>query len=136
MLWPRRPRETDSQPGTQGRGWVVLSALREALPGVKAFFVLGTAGELLDGAAADPTLDITAIASEYAPLLRIVDRTSKDAGMGDLQEQIMVSSSSLTVILHLPNHSFAVFVCSPGESLGRLRYELKRSLLYSTLSNL
>jgi predicted regulator of Ras-like GTPase activity (Roadblock/LC7/MglB family) len=56
--------------------------------------------------------------------------------MGDLQEQIMVSSSSLTVILHLPNHSFAVFVCSPGESLGRLRYELKRSLLYSTLSNL
>jgi predicted regulator of Ras-like GTPase activity (Roadblock/LC7/MglB family) len=94
MLWPRRPRETEPRPGAQGRGWVVLSALREALPGVKAFFVLGTAGELLDGAAADPTLDITAVASEYATLLRIVDRTSKDAGMGDLQEQILISSSS------------------------------------------
>jgi hypothetical protein len=29
-----------------------------------------------------------------------------------------------------------VIVCSPDEHLGRLRYELKRSLLYSTLSNL
>jgi predicted regulator of Ras-like GTPase activity (Roadblock/LC7/MglB family) len=114
----------------------VLSALREALPGIKAFFVLGTSGELLDGAASEPALDVTAVASEYATLLRIVERTSKDAGMGDMQEQILISSTSLTLVLHLPNDSFAVFMCSPGESIGRLRYELKRSLLYSSLSNL
>jgi predicted regulator of Ras-like GTPase activity (Roadblock/LC7/MglB family) len=136
MLWPRRPRETDSQPQEQDRGWVVLSALREALPSIKAFFVLGAAGELLDGAATEPTVDLAAIAAEYAMLVRIVERTSNDAGMGDMQEQILISSSSLTVILHLPNDRFAVFICSPGESLGRLRYELKRSLLYSSLSTL
>jgi hypothetical protein len=56
--------------------------------------------------------------------------------MGDMQEQILISSASLTLVLQLPNDSFAVFVCSPGESIGRLRYELKRSLLYSSLSNL
>jgi predicted regulator of Ras-like GTPase activity (Roadblock/LC7/MglB family) len=136
MLWPRRPRETDSASKDPGRGWVVLSALREALPSIKAFFVLGAAGELLDGAATEPTVDLATIAGEYATLLRIIERTSKDAGLGDMQEQILLSSSSLTVILHLPNESFAVFMCAPGESIGRLRYELKRSLLYSSLSNL
>jgi len=114
----------------------VLSALREALPGLRAFFILGTAGELLDGATAEPAVDLTILASEYATLLRIVERTSKDTGMGDVQEQILISSTSLTVVLHLPNDSFAVFVCAPGEQIGRLRYELKRSLLYSSLSNL
>ena len=114
----------------------MLSALREALPGLRAFLILGTAGELVDGAAAEPAVDLATIASEYATLLRIVERTSKDTGMGDVQEQILISSTSLTVVLHLPNDSFAVFVCAPGEQIGRLRYELKRSLLYSSLSNL
>jgi hypothetical protein len=42
----------------------------------------------------------------------------------------------MTLIQHLPRDRYAVFVCAPDEHLGRLRYELKRSLLYSTLSNL
>jgi predicted regulator of Ras-like GTPase activity (Roadblock/LC7/MglB family) len=136
MLWPRRPRETEPESAQQPGSWAVLSALRKALPGVQAFFLLGASGELLEGAAVDTTLDVAAVASEYATLVRIVERTSRDAGMGDLQEQILISSATLTLVLQLPNDSVAVFVCSPGESIGRLRYELKRSLLYSSLSNL
>ena len=43
---------------------------------------------------------------------------------------------SMVLAKHLPSGRFAVFVCAPDEHLGRLRYELRRSLLYSTLSNL
>jgi len=120
----------------QVSGWAVLSALRKGLPGIQAFFLLDASGELIDGAAVDTTLDVAVVAAEYATLVRVVERTSRDAGMGDLQEQILISSSTLTLVLQLPNDSVAVFVCSPGESIGRLRYELKRSLLYSSLSNL
>ena len=53
-----------------------------------------------------------------------------------IQEQTLTSASSLILLHRLPNNRFGVFLCSPDEHLGRLRYELKRSLLYSTLSNL
>lgn len=136
MLWPRRLRETESGPVREVRCGTVLSALRENLPGVTVFFVLGSGGELLDWAAVERGFDVSLLASEYATLLRIVKRTSRDTGMGDIQEQILVSSSSLILIQHLPKDRFAVFICSPGEQIGRLRYELKRSLLYSSLCNL
>jgi hypothetical protein len=65
-----------------------------------------------------------------------VEHTSVDTGLGDVRQQILVASTSMTLIQHLPKGRFAVFVSQPDEHLGRLRYELKRSLLYSTLSNL
>ena len=136
MLWPRRRRETKSQLNREARCQAVLSALREILPGVRAFLVLGPGGKVLDSACVEPDLDLTLLASEFATLLRIVDHTSKDTGLGDLREQILIATTSMTLIQHLPKDRFAVFVCAPDEHLGRLRYELRRSLLYSTLSNL
>jgi predicted regulator of Ras-like GTPase activity (Roadblock/LC7/MglB family) len=110
--------------------------LREKLPGLRAFFVLSDHGELLDSAGGEPGLDVPLLASEYATLLRIVDRTSADTGAGKFEEHILITSSSQIVVRRLPNERFAVFVCSPLEQLGRLRYEVRRCLLYSSLSNL
>jgi predicted regulator of Ras-like GTPase activity (Roadblock/LC7/MglB family) len=135
MLWPRRLREIDSEQ-QEGRVREFLSALREKLPGIRALFVLSADGELLDCAAVDPGIDVSVFASEYATLLRIVERTSMDTGMGDFEEQILIHSSSQIVVRRLPRNRFVVCVCSPSEQLGRLRYELRRCLLYSTLSNL
>jgi predicted regulator of Ras-like GTPase activity (Roadblock/LC7/MglB family) len=98
--------------------------------------VLGPHAELLDCASIDLKVDTSVLASEYATLVRIVARTSIDTGMGDLLQQVLISSTSMVVFQNLPRGRVAVFVCSPDEHLGRLRYELKRSLLYSTLSNL
>jgi predicted regulator of Ras-like GTPase activity (Roadblock/LC7/MglB family) len=136
MLWPRRLRETDKQPNREARCRAVLSALREILPGVRAFLVLGPGGKVLDSSSVAPELDLPRLASEFDTLLRIVEHTSMDTGLGDVREQILVASTSMTLIQHLPKGRFAVFVCAPDEHLGRLRYELRRSLLYSTLSNL
>jgi predicted regulator of Ras-like GTPase activity (Roadblock/LC7/MglB family) len=136
MLWPRRSRETNTQPDRQVRCQAVLSSLREVLPGVRAFLILGSSGKLLDSATVSPELDLPGLGAELATLLRIVEHTATDTGLGELREQILISSTSMTVIQHLPHNRFAVFLCSPDEHLGRLRYELKRSLLYSTLSNL
>jgi predicted regulator of Ras-like GTPase activity (Roadblock/LC7/MglB family) len=113
-----------------------FNAMREKLPGLRAFFLLGAGGELLAHVAEGSQLDVDLFASEYATLLRIAQSASSDTGMGALQEQILTSERSLIVLHRLPQDRFGVFVCAPDEHLGRLRYELKRSLLYSTLSNL
>ena len=136
MPWPRRPRETEGESGRESRCRTVLSTLREALPGIKAVIILGPDGDLRDYAATDPALDASVLASEYATLLRIGERTSRDTGMGEVREHILISASSMILVHHLSNGRFAIFVCAPDEHLGRLRYELTRSLLYSTLSNL
>jgi predicted regulator of Ras-like GTPase activity (Roadblock/LC7/MglB family) len=117
-----------------------FSALREKLPGVRAFFLLSAGGELLAHVSEDRRMNADLLASEYATLLRIAQSALRDTGMGELQEQILTSATS-TVMLHCLTKNgvadrVAVFVLSPDEHLGRLRYELKRSLLYSTLSNL
>jgi predicted regulator of Ras-like GTPase activity (Roadblock/LC7/MglB family) len=120
-----------------------FSALREKLPGIRAFFLLGAGGELLAHASEDRRIIAAGadmFASEYATLLRIAQSALRDTGMGELQEQILTSATSTLVLHCIPKNGVtdrvAVFVCSPDEHLGRLRYELKRSLLYSTLSNL
>ena len=136
MLWPRRLRETDSETLREGRIRQVLSALRKNLPGIRALFVLSAKGELLDWAVEEPRVDIRAVASEHATLLRIIQRTSIDTGMGDFEEQILITSSSQVIFRRLPDDSFAVCVCSSSEQLGRLRYELRHCLLYSTFSSL
>ena len=113
-----------------------FTSLREKLPGIKAFFLLGSGGELLEHSAESSGLDIESVAAEYATLLRIVQRTSRDTGMGGLQEQILISPSAIVLAFHLPTDRFAVLLCSPDVQLGRLRYEVKRSLLYSSFSHL
>lgn len=135
MPWPRWLRGTRPEPESSRRT-AAFSELREKLPGLRAFFVLGPGGDLLDFVADAPGLDIPGFAGEYATLLRIVKRACKDAGMGNIEEQILISSAALVLVQHFPNDHFVVSVCAPGEPLGRLRYELKRSLLYSSLSKL
>ena len=130
------PQQTDQGYIMKSEVGRFFSMMREKLPGIRAFFLLGPGGELLAHASEDSRIDHEAFASEYAMLLRIAQSASSDTGMGELQEQILTSKTS-TILLHrFPKDRFGVFVCSPDEQLGRLRYELKRSLLYSTLSNL
>jgi len=113
-----------------------FSAMQEKLPGLRAFFLLGPGGELLAHVALDPRINPDTFAAEHAMLLRIAQSASSDTGMGELQEQTLTTATSLILLHRFPRDRFGVFVCSPDEHLGRLRYELKRSLLYSTLSNL
>lgn len=136
MPWPLWPRETNSVPDLHARRRAAFSELRKKLPGLRAFFVLGPTGNLVDRVAESPGFHVLTFASEYGTLLRIVQRACKDAGMGEVEEQILISSSALILVRRFPNGYFAVSVCACGEHLGRLRYELKRSLLYSSLSNL
>ena len=113
-----------------------FSAMREKLPGIRAVFLLDAGGELLAHVVHGPPVDIETFASEHAMLLRIAQSASRDSGMGELEEQTLTSATATVFFHRLPKDRFAVFVCSPDEHLGRLRYELKRSLLYSTLLTL
>jgi predicted regulator of Ras-like GTPase activity (Roadblock/LC7/MglB family) len=113
-----------------------FNALRDRLPGIRALILLSPSGELLEYASNSPGFDASAFASEHATLLRIAQHTLQDMGLGVLQEQVLISSGSLILVRRLSGNRFAVAVCAPDIHLGRLRYELKRCLLYSTPSNL
>ena len=99
---------------------------------MQALVLLGPDGGLLGHASADPHFDSDTFVSEYATFLRIARRTAEDTAMGDPEEYILVSSPGLILVRRLPEDHFAVLVSSAEGQVGRLRYELKRSLLYST----
>lgn len=136
MPWPQWRRQTESAGDEHARRRAGFGELRQKLPGLKAFFILGPGGALVDCVTESPAFDVRTFATEYATVLRIMQRACKDTGVGDVQEQILISSTALVLIHLFPNGHFAVSICSPGELVGRLRYEVKRSLLYSSLSNL
>src|SRR5262245_4416280 len=81
MRWPRRLRETETKLNREARCQAVLSALREILPGVRAFLFLGPDGKILDSSSVEPELDLPRLASELSTLLRIVEHTSVDTGL-------------------------------------------------------
>jgi predicted regulator of Ras-like GTPase activity (Roadblock/LC7/MglB family) len=113
-----------------------FNAMREKLPGIRAFFLLDEGGELLGHVVQGTPIDAEVFAAEHAMLLRIAQSASRDSGMGELEEQILTTAAGIVFLHRLPKDRFAIFVCSADEHLGRLRYELKRSLLYSTLLTL
>jgi predicted regulator of Ras-like GTPase activity (Roadblock/LC7/MglB family) len=110
----------------------LFSDLRKRAPAAQALVVFGPDGSVLSQASSDPYFSSEAFISEYAMFLRIARRTAEDTAMGDPEEYILVSHPGLILIRRLPEDHFAVLVASPEGQVGRLRYELKRSLLYST----
>jgi predicted regulator of Ras-like GTPase activity (Roadblock/LC7/MglB family) len=113
----------------------VFNELRLTLPGLRALVVLGPAGEVV-GQATAAEFKAENFTSELATLLRIAQHAVLDTGMGELHEQILLAKGATTIIQRVSPDRFAILVFPPDESVGRLRYELKRGLLYSTLSNL
>ena len=113
-----------------------LSDLKLCLPGLRALLVLSSGGELLDHAATSPEFNPHSFADEHATLLRIAQHTLQETGLGSLKEQILLADAASIVAVRLSPDRFAVFVCSPQVHIGRVRYEIKRGLLYSSLANL
>jgi predicted regulator of Ras-like GTPase activity (Roadblock/LC7/MglB family) len=100
-----------------------------------ALVVLAPGGQIV-GQAAAPEFQAGNFASELATLLRIAQHAVLDSGMGELQEQILIAKGATTILQRVSPDRFIILVFPPDESVGRLRYELKRGLLYSTFSNL
>jgi predicted regulator of Ras-like GTPase activity (Roadblock/LC7/MglB family) len=113
----------------------LYNTLKARAPGVKALVVFGPHGSRLGWAASDPQFTTEAFAVEFAMFLRIASSTAEDTGIGDIEEHILVTPAALVIMRRLPENQFAVLVSSTDEHLGRLRYELKRSLLYSPFFN-
>ena len=136
MPWPQWRRQTESASDEHARRRAAFSEVHEKLPGLKAFFILSPGGTLVDCVTDDSKFDVRTFAAEYGTVLRLLLRAFKDSGVGEVQEELLITTSCLIFVQHFPNGQFAVSICSPGEHSGRVRYELKRSLLYSSLSNL
>ena len=105
----------------------IFDSLRRQIPGVTALFVINPDGSLQQHAAMQSHFEMESFAVEYALLLRIARRASQDAGTGDVDEHIIVSSNAVIVARRLPSDHFAIAVTTAQEHLGRLRYELKKA---------
>ena len=102
-----------------------MEQLRNKAPGATAIVLVGPGG-VIDHLTSGNAFVVDAFAGEYATLLRIARRTSKDAGTGDLVEHIVVSEKSVIVARNILSEYFLVVVASDRDQLGRARYELKR----------
>ena len=104
----------------------ILESLRNKIPGIQAVIIAGP-DAVLDSIPENPALDIEAVASEYATLLRIAERTSEDTGGGNLVEHIVVSEQSVVIARSVSRHHFLVLLLAAHDQIGRARYELKQA---------
>jgi predicted regulator of Ras-like GTPase activity (Roadblock/LC7/MglB family) len=104
----------------------ILESLRNKVPGTQAVILAGP-DAILDFILENAALDIEAVASEYATLLRIADRTSEDTGGGNLVEHIVVSEKSIVIARSVSRHHFLVLLLAAQDQIGRARYELKQA---------
>ncbi len=82
---------------------------------------------LVDSVRSDSSVDIEAVAHEYAMLLRIAGRTAEDTGAGKIVEHMMVADKSVAIARLISPENFVVVIFRSTDQIGRARYELKKS---------
>lgn len=75
----------------------------------------------------EANLDIAV--AEYASLLRNINRTNSEIGMGRLQEITLTTESGIFILRFVSEDYFIAMVISVAGNFGRGRYELRRAEL-------
>jgi len=102
-----------------------VRSLRSGITGIKAVILIGPDGVALDYLSWDPDFDVGTFASEYAMLLRIAGRTSKDTGSGELHEHISLCERNIAIARCFLNGFCLVLIADVHAQVGKARYELK-----------
>ena len=100
--------------------------MRKSIPATEAVILAGP-DRVIDFLLQDSSVDVEALAGEYATLLRIAERTFEDTGAGSLVEQIVVGEKSIMIARSVSPHHFLILVFRSSDQIGRARYELKQA---------
>lgn len=73
--------------------------------------------------------DLDIAVAEYTSLIKNLNKTNSETGLGSLQEVTLTSDSSIFILRFITEEYFIAMVLSPGGNFGRGRYELRRAQL-------
>jgi predicted regulator of Ras-like GTPase activity (Roadblock/LC7/MglB family) len=105
----------------------LLSAIGDRIGGVRGVCLLALDGVVVASAGWKSPADREAVAASYAELLRKAAEAGREASL-DAPMELITTTLRGTVLLRVVHPDYAVAVLlAPEASLGRVRYELRKS---------
>jgi predicted regulator of Ras-like GTPase activity (Roadblock/LC7/MglB family) len=106
-----------------------LSSVSDRIEGAVALSLVAADGMPVESVSTSPDLDLETVAAELVTLARAIAKEQRELSVGDLR-QFTIAGDRLTFVLsRVAAHFWLLAALSPGASLGRARYELKRAEL-------
>lgn len=96
-----------------------------SLNGVSLAAVVATDGLLIEGLA-DPEVDVDAICAVASNGLVMAEALGREIGKGSTVQSVLEYESGLVILEPLSADAMVLIVCNRRDSLGRIRFMLKR----------
>ncbi len=91
--------------------------------------LVGTDGIIIERVGEEKDADFDALAAEYAVVLNRSRFTATDTGLGKLTELLTITNQSILLTKILDEDYFVMVKLNVTSSLGRARYEIRRTEL-------
>lgn len=91
--------------------------------------LVGTDGIIIERVGEETDADFDALAAEYAVVLNRSRSTATDTGLGKLNEMLTITNQSILLTKILNEDYFVMVKLQAASSLGRARYEVRRTEL-------
>jgi predicted regulator of Ras-like GTPase activity (Roadblock/LC7/MglB family) len=107
----------------------ILNQLSSRTAGAEMVLLVGTDGIIIERVGEEKDADFDALAAEYAVVLNRSRFTATDTGLGKLNELLTITNQSILLTKILNEDYFVMVKLNPESSLGRARYEVRRTEL-------
>ncbi|HEX4950178.1 MAG TPA: roadblock/LC7 domain-containing protein [Blastocatellia bacterium] len=107
----------------------LLNQLASRAEGAEMVLLVGTDGIIIERVGQETVADFDALAAEYAVVLNRSRFTATDTGLGQLNELLTVTDQAILLTKILNEDYFVMLKLASTGSLGRARYEVRRTEL-------
>ncbi len=98
-----------------------------SVPGSRGIMIVGIDGIPVEQWVAGPDVNLDLVATEFTNLLKGSRRNSRDTGLGDLQQIIILAENGILIIGDITPDYFLLFLLDPAGNLGKARFELRKA---------
>lgn len=89
--------------------------------------ITGVDGIPLEQWVAGPDVNLDLVATEFTSLLKESRRNSRDTGLGDLRQVVVLAENGILLIGDITHDYFMLFLLAADGNLGKARFELKKA---------
>lgn len=104
-----------------------LDNIVDKVEGTLGAAVMGMDGISIDKRLPDSSVNIESLAAEYTAILRASAATTRDTGLGLLEELVVSTDQRIAAIRMITSEYFLFILLKRDGNLGRARFELKKA---------
>lgn len=104
-----------------------LSRMARSVAGSRGIMIMGIDGIPLEQWVSGPDVNLDLVATEFTNLLKTSRRNSRDTGLGDLQQVVILAENGLLLIGDITREYFLLFLLDRDGNLGKARFELRKA---------